>query len=70
MWCEQFGAMKQSASFHRNHKEHHIETKKRDECTKRVLVGCSTGVCSRIQIEEKLFDNLKSWDGRLVLCST
>jgi len=28
----------------------------------RVHEGCSTGLCLTIQIEEKLFDNLKSWD--------
>ena len=36
----------------------------------RRLLGCSTGGCSTIQIEQKLFDNLKSWDVRLKLCST
>jgi hypothetical protein len=35
----------------------------------RVHVGCSTGVCSTVQIEEKLFDDLKSRDV-LGLCST
>ncbi len=34
------------------------------------LLGCSTGVCSTIQIEQKLFDDLKSWDVRLRLCLT
>ncbi len=34
------------------------------------LLGCSTGGCSTIQIEQKLFDDLKSWDVRLKLCST
>ncbi len=34
------------------------------------LLGCSTGLCSTIQIEQKLFDNLKSWDVRLGLHST
>ena len=36
----------------------------------RVHVGCSTGVCSTVQIEEKLFDDLKSRDVQLGLCST
>jgi hypothetical protein len=31
----------------------------------RVHVGCSTGVCSTVQIEEKLFDDLKSRDVQL-----
>jgi hypothetical protein len=31
-------------------------------------VGCSTGLCLTIQIEDKLFDDLKSWDVRLGLC--
>jgi hypothetical protein len=34
------------------------------------LLGCSTGGCSTIQIEQKLFDDVKSWDVRLRLCST
>ncbi len=38
--------------------------------SKRRLLGCSTGGCSTIQIEQKLFDDLKSWDVRLRLCST
>jgi hypothetical protein len=33
-------------------------------------VESSTGLCLTIQIEEKLFDDLKSWDVRLGLCST
>jgi len=33
------------------------------------LLGCSTGGCLTIQIEQKLFDDLKSWDVRLRLCS-
>jgi hypothetical protein len=36
----------------------------------RVHVGCSTGLCLKIHIKEKLFDYLKSWDVRLGLCST
>ncbi len=35
-----------------------------------VYVECSTGLCSTIQIKEKLFDNLKSWDVWLELCGT
>ncbi len=35
-----------------------------------LLSGCSTGGCSTIQIEQKLFDDLKSWDVRLKLCLT
>ncbi len=34
------------------------------------LLGCSTGGCLTIQIKQKLFDNLKSWDVQLRLCST
>jgi hypothetical protein len=33
-------------------------------------VGCLTGLCSTIQIEQKLFDDLKSWDVQLGLCLT
>ncbi len=36
----------------------------------RIHGGCSSGLCSTIQIEPKLFDDLKSWDVRLRLCST
>jgi hypothetical protein len=36
----------------------------------RRLLGCSTGGCLTIQIEQKLFDDLKSWDVQLKLCLT
>ena len=34
------------------------------------LLGCSNGGCSTNQIEQKLFDDVKSWDVRLRLRST
>jgi hypothetical protein len=29
---------------------------------RRVLVGCSTGLCSTIEIKQLLIDDMKSWD--------
>ncbi len=51
-------------------KINHKITKNNNVNFKPVHVGCSTGLCSTIQIEEKLFDDLKSWDVWLGLCST
>jgi ankyrin repeat protein len=45
-------------------------TRSRDGVNIWRLLGCLTGGCSTIQIEQKLFNGLKSWDVRLRLCST
>jgi len=48
----------------------HLTNKRNTWLTDWRLLGCSTGLCSTIQIEQKLFDDLKSWDVRLRLCLT
>ncbi len=40
------------------------------QASNRRLLGCSTGGCLTILIEQKLFDDLKKWDVQLRLCLT